>query len=145
MTIIPNYVCVQIFLKLFWHNVHIAMYNKDTKFRCFVDLLLLQKLISWNLITVYSSMHWQLRLQGRYSLFKIGVIIALANKSINTCSFSLLSVSVMISNLNDYWKPLLNRVGSLSLLKFITFTMKWSTSLFIKKVNSQPSPATFGY
>ena len=40
-----------------------------------------------------------LRLQGRYSLFKIifgGVIIVLANKSITTRSFTLLSVSVMI-------------------------------------------------
>ena len=46
-----------------------------------------------------------LRLRGRYSLFKIifgGVIIVLPNKSITTCSFTLLSVSVMISSLNDY-------------------------------------------
>ena len=54
---------------------------------------------------------------GRYSLFKInfgGVIIVLANKSITTCSFTFLSISVMIPSLNDYWKLLLNRVGSLS-------------------------------
>ena len=91
---------------------------------------------------------WCLRLRGRYSLLKIifgGVIIVLANKSITTRSFSLLSVSMMISSLNDYWKPLLNRVGSLSLSKFITRAMKWPTSLFIKKVNSQPGPANFGY
>ena len=40
-----------------------------------------------------------LRLRGRYSLFKIifgGVIIVLANKSITTCSLTLLSVTVMI-------------------------------------------------
>ena len=40
-----------------------------------------------------------LRLRGRYSLFKFifgGVIIVLANKSITTRSFILLSVSVMI-------------------------------------------------
>ena len=40
-----------------------------------------------------------LRLRGKYSLLKIifgGVIIVLANKSITTCSFTLLSVSVMI-------------------------------------------------
>ena len=46
-----------------------------------------------------------LRLRGRYSLFKIifgGVIIVLANKSITTCSFTLLSVSVMIGSLSDY-------------------------------------------
>ena len=47
----------------------------------------------------------RLRLWGRYSLFKIifgGVIIILANKSITTRNFTLLSVSVMISSLNDY-------------------------------------------
>ena len=46
-----------------------------------------------------------LRLRGRYSLFKItfgGVIIILANKSVTTSNFTLLSVSVMISSLNDY-------------------------------------------
>ena len=31
--------------------------------------------------------------------------IVLANKLIMMCSFSLLSVSVMISSLNDNWKP----------------------------------------
>ena len=89
-----------------------------------------------------------LRLRSRYSLFKItfgGMTIVLANKSIMMRSFSLLSVSVMISSLNDYWKPLLNRVGSLSLSKIITRAMKWPTLLFIKEVNSQPSPANFGY
>ena len=43
-----------------------------------------------------------IRLWGRYSLSKIifgGVIIVLANKSITMCSFTLLSVSVMISSL----------------------------------------------
>ena len=40
-----------------------------------------------------------LRLQGRYSVFKIifgGLIIVLANKSITTRSLTLLSVSVII-------------------------------------------------
>ena len=62
-----------------------------------------------------------LRLRGRYSLFRVifgGMIIVLTNKSITIHSFSLLSVSVMISTLNDYWK---HCVGSLS----ITRTMKW--------------------
>ena len=42
-----------------------------------------------------------------YSPLKIifgGVIIVLANKSITMHNFTLLSVSVMISSLNDYWK-----------------------------------------
>ena len=46
-----------------------------------------------------TKMSDKLRLRGRYSLSKIifgGVIIVLANKSITTCSFILLSVSVMI-------------------------------------------------
>ena len=46
-----------------------------------------------------------LRLLGRYSLFKVifgGVIIVLANKSITTRSFILLSASVMMLSLNDY-------------------------------------------
>ena len=46
-----------------------------------------------------------LRLRGRYSLFKNifgGMIIVLANESITMHSFSLLSVSVMISSLNYY-------------------------------------------
>ena len=64
-------------------------------------------------ITVHSQDHHSpalciivdLRLWGRYSLFKImfdGTIIVLANKSITMCNFSLLSVSVIISSLNDY-------------------------------------------
>ena len=46
-----------------------------------------------------------LRLQGGYSLFKIifgDMIIVLANKSVTTRSFTLLSVSVITSSLNDY-------------------------------------------
>ena len=45
------------------------------------------------------------RLWSRYSLFKIifgGMIIVFAKKCITTRSFSLLSISVMISSLNDY-------------------------------------------
>ena len=44
----------------------------------------------------------------------------LANKSITTHGFTLWSVSVMISSLNDYTKPVLNRAGSLSLAKITT-------------------------
>ena len=44
----------------------------------------------------------------------------LANKSITTHGFTSWSVSVMISSLNDYRKPLLNRAGSLSLAKITT-------------------------
>ena len=72
------------------------------------------------------------------------MIIVLANKSITMHSITLLPVSAMISSLEDYWKPLLNHVESLSLSKFITRAMKWPT-LLIKKVNAQPSPANFGY
>ena len=44
----------------------------------------------------------------------------LANKSIMMCGFTSWSVSVMISSLNDYRKPLLKDVGSLSLSKITT-------------------------
>ena len=44
----------------------------------------------------------------------------LANKSITTYGFTSWSVSVMISSLNDYRKPVLNRAGSLSLAKITT-------------------------
>ena len=75
-------------------------------------------------VTCYTGIF--LGLWGRYLLYKIifgGVIIVLANKFIMTRSFTLLSVSVMMSSLSDYLKPLLNHVGSLSLLKFITRAM----------------------
>ena len=39
----------------------------------------------------------------------------LANKSITMYGFTSWSVSVMISSLSDYRKPVLNRAGSLSL------------------------------
>ena len=48
------------------------------------------------------------------------MIIALANESVMTNGFTSWSVSVMISSLNDYRKPLLNYVGSLSLLNITT-------------------------
>ena len=48
------------------------------------------------------------------------MIIALANKSITTNGFTSWSVLVMISSVNDYTKPLLNCVGSLSLSNIIT-------------------------
>ena len=60
----------------------------------------------------------RLRLRGRrlkVNIIFVGVIIALANKSITTNGFTSWSVSVMISSLNDYRKQLLNYVGSLSL------------------------------
>ena len=44
----------------------------------------------------------------------------LANKSITTNGFTSWSVSVMISSLNDYRKPVLNRADSLSLAKITT-------------------------
>ena len=52
-----------------------------------------------------------LRLRGRrlkVNIIFVGVIIALANKSITTNGFTSWSISVMISSLNDYRKPLLN-------------------------------------
>ena len=51
-----------------------------------------------------------------------GVINVLVNKSIMTNSFTSRSVSVMISS-HDYRKPLLNRVGGLSLAKFAQLKM----------------------
>ena len=48
-----------------------------------------------------------------------------------------------ISSLNNYWKPLLNHVGIPSLSRLTTCAMNWPTPPFIKKVNSQPSPANF--
>ena len=44
----------------------------------------------------------------------------LANKSITTNGFTSWSVSVMISSLKDYRKPVLNRADSLSLAKITT-------------------------
>ena len=64
---------------------------------------------------------------GRHLIFNIilgGVIIVLANKSTMTHVFTLLSASVMISNLNIYQKPPLNPVGTTSLSKFTTCIMK---------------------
>ena len=59
-----------------------------------------------------------LRLRGRrlkVNIIFVGVIIFLANKSITTNGFTSWSVSV-----NDYRKPLLNHVGSLSLSNITT-------------------------
>ena len=49
----------------------------------------------------------------------------LANKSIVTCgcTFNGWSVSLMISSLSDYGKPLINHVGSISLSKFTTHNL----------------------
>ena len=87
------------------------------------------------------SSHSTLRLRGRCSLFKIvfgGVIIVLVNKSITTCNFTLLSVSVMISSPNDYWKPLLNCVGSLSFSKLLH--TPWNDRLYYSSKKSILSP-----
>ena len=68
---------------------------------------------------VYQWHKFNLRLRGRrlkVNIIFVGVIIALANESVTTNGFTSWLVSVMISSLNDYRKPLLNYVGSLSLL-----------------------------
>ena len=52
------------------------------------------------------------------------MIIALADESVTTNGFTSWSVSVMISSLNDYRKPLLNYVGSLSLSNIATRTIE---------------------
>ena len=81
-----------------------------------ISVLVLRHLY-WSVFINKGLLLW-LRLLGRRLLFKFifgGVTIVLANKSITTHGFTLLSLSVMISSLNDYWKPLLNRVGNLSL------------------------------
>ena len=51
-----------------------------------------------------------------------GVVSVLVNESIMTHGFTSWSVSVIISSVNDYRKPVLNRVGSLSLAKITTRT-----------------------
>ena len=56
-----------------------------------------------------------LRLRGRHlkvNIIFVGMIIALANESVLTIGFTSWSVSVMISSLNDYRKPLLNLCGN---------------------------------
>ena len=63
------------------------------------------------------------RLRGRRLKVNIifeAVIIALANGFVTTNGFTSWSVSVMISSLNDYRKPLLNYVGTLSLSNITT-------------------------
>ena len=65
----------------------------------------------------------------------------LANKSITTHGFTSWSVSVMISNLNDYRKPVFNRAGSLYLSQKLSHAQ---LKLFIKNEISQPSSANFG-
>ena len=60
----------------------------------------------------------------KVNIIFVGVIIVLANKSIITNGFTLWSVSVMISSLNDYRKPLLNCVGSLSLSNITTHAIE---------------------
>ena len=67
--------------------------------------------------------HNALRLRDRHlkvNIIFVGVIIALPNKSITTNGFTSWSVSVMISSLNDYRKPLLNYVGSISVSNITT-------------------------
>ena len=64
-----------------------------------------------------------LRLRGRrlkVNIIFVNVIIALVNRFVTTNGFTSWSVSVMISSLNDYRKPLLNYVRSLSLSNITT-------------------------
>ena len=64
-----------------------------------------------------------LRLWGRrlkVNIIFVDVNIALPSKFKTTNGFISWSVSVMISSLNDYRKPLLNYVGSLSLSNITT-------------------------
>ena len=77
-----------------------------------------------------------LRLRGRHlkvNIIFVGVIIALANKSITTNGFTSWSISVMISSLNDYRKPLLNYVGSLSLLNITTCAIEMTGFIIHQK------------
>ena len=96
---------------------HRQQYSKQVNFSCFCMLLCsyqcqsrLTLVFWWNLLSPPFISHMLtiiLKLRGRQLLFKItfgGVIIVLANKSIMISSFTLLSVSVMISSLNDYFE-----------------------------------------
>ena len=87
-------------------------------------IILYTTVILMHIVTdVYQWHKFNLRLRGRrlkVNIIFVSVIIALANESITTNGFTSWSVSVMISSLNDYRKPLLNYVGSLSLSNITT-------------------------
>ena len=73
------------------------------------------------------------------------MLIVFTNKPITTHIFGSWSISVMILSINDCRKSLLNHAQSLSLSKLTTCTIEVTSSLSVKKANSQPSPASFSY
>ena len=74
-----------------------------------------------------------------------GVIVILAYKSAITFRFTLWLLSVMNKSIKDWYKPLLNLVGSLCSSKFTTRAIVIPASLFIKKVDFQLSLANLTY
>ena len=77
-----------------------------------------------------------------------GMIIILANKCM-MCGFILWLVAVMISNLNDHKKTILNHVRSLSVSKitYITCAIEICgfTTYIYQNANSQPTPTNCDY
>ena len=49
------------------------------------------------------------------------------------------------SSLNDYEKPFVNHVGSLSVLKYITYAIELTNFTINQKANSKPNSANFSY
>ena len=74
-----------------------------------------------------------------------GVIVILAYKSTITFLFTLWLLSVMNKSVKDYYKPLLNVVGSLCSSKFTTRAIVIQASLFIKKADFPLSFANLTY
>ena len=74
-----------------------------------------------------------------------GMIVILAHKSAITFRFTLWLLSVMNKSIKDWYKPLLNLVGSLCFSKFTTHSIVIPASLFIKKVDFQLSLANLTY
>ena len=74
-----------------------------------------------------------------------GVIVILAYKSTITFRFTLWLLSVINNSIKDYYKPLLNLVGSLCCSKLTTRAIVIPASLFIKKADFQPSFANLTY
>ena len=73
------------------------------------------------------------------------MIVILAYKSAITFHFTLWLLSMMNNSIKDYYKPLLNLVGSLCSSKFTTHAIVIPASLFIKKADFQPSFANLTY
>ena len=71
-----------------------------------------------------------------------GMIVILAYKSFH---FTLWLLSVVNNSIKDYYKPLLNLVGSLCFSKFTTRAIVIQVSLFIKKADFQLSLANLTY